>query len=91
MTPGACPPHQCEFAMSCIAEVRDPTVTLVRMNRLRVELSDCSQCLHAFDLEVRLKATLATRLADQAPEHLSTRITETLQRIDLSSLEITDF
>jgi hypothetical protein len=88
---GDCKPLQCETAMTCIEGVRDPLVTPVQMGVLRAELRDCTPCLAAFDLEVKLRATMIPTSSELPTVDFCLRITETLASIDLSQLDITDF
>lgn len=91
MNLGECKPLQCETAMACIAGVRDPLTTPARMGELRAELRDCAPCLAAFDLEVKLRATMIPSMSELPTVDFRMRITETLASVDLSQLDISDF
>ena len=91
MTAGDCKPLQCETAMACIHGARDPMSTAVRMAELRSRLANCPPCLAAFDLEVKLRATMVPTSSELPTIDFRMRITETLTRVDLSKLDITDF
>ncbi len=91
MNTGDCQPLQCDKAMNCIDGVRDPAATPLEMGQLRGQLADCAPCLSAFDLEVRLKTSVAPAMSELPTVDFRMRITETLAAIDLSKLDITDF
>ena len=91
MNLGECKPLQCEKAMACIDGVRDPMITPAQMSGLRAELRDCVPCLAAFDLEVKLRATMVPTTSELPTVDFRMRITETLASVDLSKLDITDF
>jgi len=88
---GDCQPLQCEKAMNCIDGARNPMVSPIEMTQLRGQLTDCAPCLGAFDLEVKLRATMAPSISELPSPDLRMRITQTLASIDLSKLDITDF
>ena len=91
MNLGDCKPLQCETAMASINGARDPLTTPTRVLELRAQLKDCTPCLAAFDLEVKLRATLVPTLSELPTIDFRMRITETLARVDLSQIDITDF
>lgn len=86
-----CQPLQCDKAMNCIEGVRNPVASPLEMGQLRGQLTDCQPCLGAFDLEVRLRATMAPAISELPSFDFRSRITETLAAVDLSKLDITDF
>ena len=88
---GECQPLQCEKAMNCIDGVRNPVVSRLEIHQFRAQLADCTPCLQALDIEVRLKTTFAPGTSELPTADFRMRITETLASIDLSKLEITDF
>jgi hypothetical protein len=88
---GDCQPLNCETAMACIEGARDPSVSPLDIGQLRGRIANCSPCLAAFDLEVRLRMTMTPAASDLPTIDFRIRITETLASIDLSRLEITDF
>lgn len=88
---GDCQPLKCEKAMACIEGVRDPSVTPLDMGQLRSRIQDCSPCVAAFDLEVKLRVSMTPVMSELPTLDFRMRITETLASIDLSKLEITDF
>ena len=88
---GDCQPLQCAKAMNCIDGVRNPVATAIEMSNLRSQLIDCAPCLQAFDMEVKLKTTMAPSISELPTADFRIRITQTLASIDLSKLDITDF
>lgn len=91
MNLGDCQPLQCDKAMNCIDGARNPMATPLEMNGLRGQLTDCSPCLQAFDMEVRLRTTMSPSISDLPTPDFRMRITQTLASVDLSKLDITDF
>lgn len=80
----------CDFGFEAIEQARNPAISVVEMSHIRGRLS-CPGCLSAFDLEVKLKTTLAATAFEAPPAALQQRITNALGSIDLSNLDITDF
>lgn len=91
MNPGDCQPLQCDKAMNCINGVRNPIASRLEIHALRGQLVDCEPCLQAFDIEVKLKTTIAPSMSELPTADFRMRITETLASIDLSKLDVTDF
>lgn len=91
MNPGDCQPLQCDKAMNCIDGARNPLSTPLDMSTFRGQLTDCSPCLQAFDMEVRLRTTMSPSMSDLPTPDFRMRITQTLASVDLSNLDITDF
>ena len=91
MNLGDCQPLQCDKAMGCIDGARDPLANPAQLQQLRSQLTDCSPCLQAFDMEVRLKTTMMPTMSELPSPDFRLRITETLASVDLSKLDITDF
>lgn len=92
MTHEDCPgvPYDCEGAMRRITSALDGRVTEQRLSELLAEFGDCAPCVRAFRLEVRIQHTLHDSCHTEAPPHLRTRIAETLSRIDLTGIDVTD-
>lgn len=88
---GGCQPLECDKAMNCIDGVRNPVATSFEMSALRGQLTDCTPCLQAFDMEVKLKTTVAPSISELPTADFRMRITQTLAAVDLSKLDITDF
>lgn len=80
----------CDYGLQAIEEARNPAISFVQMTQIRARLS-CPGCVGAFDLEVKLKSTLAATAFEAPPAALEQRITSALGSIDLSQLDITDF
>lgn len=87
-----CPgvPERCEHSQATIARAMEGVVSADRLAGIRQELGHCDPCLGAFDFEVGFKAAVAQRATDQAPASLQVRISQTLQRIDLDQIDVTD-
>lgn len=83
-------PGICHDAMRYIQSVRNPSLDEHQIELLRSELT-CPNCLKAFDLEVRLRNSMIPKASVLPEPALAMRITESLARVDLSKLEITDF
>ena len=88
---GDCQPLGCDKAMSCIEGARNPSTTPLEMGQLRGELRECSPCLQAFDMEVKLRATIVPTTSELPTYDFRMKITQTLAAVDLSQLDITDF
>ena len=89
--PSSCQPLQCDKAMGCIDGARNPSTTQLEMGQLRGQLQECTPCLQAFDMELKLRTTMAPTMSELPSPDLAMRITETLASVDLSKLDITDF
>ena len=87
---GECQPLNCAKAMACIEGARNPSLTPLEMSQLRGELLECAPCLHAFDLEVKLRVTMAPSMSELPTTEFRARITQTLASIDLSQLDVRD-
>lgn len=83
-------PGICHDALRYIESARNPCLGAAEIAALRSELT-CPNCLRAFDLEVRLRNSMIPDTSVLPEPQLATRITESLARVDLSKLDITDF
>ena len=83
--PGACL-HAAQRIMQAAEGIPDPA----RIAALRRELESCAPCVAAFDLQLNVQQLVALHCREQAPESLRIRISETLQRIDLGGIDVTD-
>ncbi|MXZ29837.1 MAG: hypothetical protein F4236_02805 [Acidimicrobiia bacterium] len=83
--PGACP-HAAQRIMGAAEGVPDPA----RIGALRRELEHCAPCVANFDVQLNVQSLVALHCREQAPESLRIRISETLERIDLSQIDVTD-
>lgn len=87
-----CPgiPEQCEHSQALISRVLEGMLDPSMVNTAKAELSHCSPCLQKIDLQVRFKAAMSQKTTEQAPPSLQMRITESLGRVDLSGIDVTD-
>lgn len=87
------PSVPCERAQALFAEAADPALSFIRMSQIRAEFAamNCAGCGGAFETELQFRTLLASSAtADTPSPDLAIRITESLQRIDLSQLDVTD-
>lgn len=82
--------HRCEDAPSLIMQVLDGVPNPQLIQTVRVHFGSCLQCQNALDLEIRFKLAMAQRATDKAPPSLQLRISESLHRIDLKDITISD-
>jgi hypothetical protein len=82
--------HRCEDSPALIMQVLEgvPNPHLIQV--VRTHFGSCLQCQNALDLEIRFKLAMAQRVTDKAPPSLQLRISESLQRIDLGDITISD-
>ncbi|MCE2531129.1 MAG: hypothetical protein J4F44_01395 [Acidimicrobiia bacterium] len=83
--PGACP-LAAQRILQATEGIPDPT----RIAALRRDLVNCAPCIATFDTQLNVQSLVALHCREQAPESLRIRISETLQRIDLSKIDVTD-
>ena len=90
--PAGCPgvPSECRHASLRLLQAGEGIPDPARIAALRRELQNCGPCTAAFDLQMNVQQIVALHCREQAPESLRIRISETLQRIDLSGLDVTD-
>ncbi len=90
--PADCPgvPSECRHASLRLLQATEGIPDPARISALRRDLENCGPCIAAFDLQMNVQSLLALHCREQAPESLRIRISETLQRIDLSALDVTD-
>ncbi len=90
---GACMgrPDHCEFSQKLISAALEGQPTVEIVNHVRLELSNCPACLQALEVEVQYKLAMSQACRETAPESLQIRISESLQRVVLDNLEISDF
>jgi hypothetical protein len=82
--------HRCEDAPSLIMQVLEGVPNPQLIQAVRVHFGSCFQCQNALDLEIRFKLAMAQRATDKAPPSLQLRISESLQRIDLKDITVSD-
>jgi anti-sigma factor (TIGR02949 family) len=87
-----CPgiPEDCDHARRVLEDAMNGFVIAPKLIELRTEIGHCAPCVHTFDLEIRFRATMSERCAEQAPAELRIRVTEALSRVDLGKVNITD-
>ncbi|MBN39291.1 MAG: hypothetical protein CL457_01265 [Acidimicrobiaceae bacterium] len=82
--------HKCEDSKMLITQALEGVPNPQLIQAVRSHFSGCIQCLSALDLEIRFKLAMAQRATDKAPPSLQLRISESLQRIDLKDITISD-
>jgi len=88
----SCPgiPETCEHSQALVARVLDGVLDPSTIEAARQELGHCAPCLRHIDVQVQFKVAMAQKTTEQAPASLQLRITESLGRVDLSSIDVTD-
>lgn len=90
-TPGSCSPNQqCEHARALIAQATEGLPSLQTVQSITQQLSHCPPCAQGLQMELRFKVAMAQRCQQQAPQSLQLRISESLKRVDLSQIDVTD-
>lgn len=83
-------PHRCEdtpaFVLRALEGIPDPAV----IDAVRSRLAPCPPCVQALDVEIRFKLAMSQRATDKAPASLQLRISETLRRVDLGDIDVSD-
>ena len=82
--------HKCEDSSALITQALEGVPNPQLIQAVRSHFGACVQCLNALDLEIRFKLAMAQRATDKAPPSLQLRISESLQRIDLNDITISD-
>ena len=82
--------HRCEESPALIIQALEGVPNPQLIQAVRNHFGACIQCLNALDLEIRFKLAMAQRATDKAPPSLQLRISESLQRIDLGDITISD-
>ncbi len=82
--------HKCEDSAVLITQALEGVPNPQLIQAVRSHFGTCVQCLSALDLEIRFKLAMAQRATDKAPPSLQLRISESLQRIDLKDITISD-
>ena len=82
--------HKCEDSKMLITQALEGVPNPRLIQAVRGHFGGCIQCLSALDLEIRFKLAMAQRATDKAPPSLLLRISESLQRIDLKDITISD-
>lgn len=89
--PGSCSPHQqCDYARSLIAQATEGLPSIQAVQSITEQLSHCPPCAQGLQVELRFKMAMAQSCRQQAPPSLQLRISESLKRVDLSQIDVTD-
>ena len=82
--------HKCEDSKMLITQALEGVPNPQLIQAVRSHFGGCVQCLSALDLEIRFKLAMAQRATDKAPPSLQLRLSESLQRVDLKDITISD-
>tara|TARA_S200000501_G_scaffold274505_1_gene258168 strand:- start:57454 stop:57798 length:345 start_codon:yes stop_codon:yes gene_type:complete len=82
--------HKCEDSAKLITRVLDGVPNPSVIQSLRNHFGLCSHCTNAFEIEIRFKLAMAQKDTVKAPPSLQLKISETLQRVDLGDITISD-
>jgi hypothetical protein len=82
--------HSCEDSAQLILRVLDGIPNPSVIQSVRNHFGLCVQCSNVFEMEIRFKLAMAQKDTVKAPPALQLKITETLQRVDLGDISITD-
>ncbi|MEG3586890.1 MAG: hypothetical protein VX353_06330 [Actinomycetota bacterium] len=83
-------PHRCEESPQLILQALDGIPSPHAIQSVREHFGTCIQCNTALDIEIRFKLAMAQQVTVKAPPSLQLKISESLQRIDLGDISITD-
>jgi mycothiol system anti-sigma-R factor len=75
----------CRDAISTLYSFLDGELTLERRQMIQQHLDECAPCMEAFGFEADLKALIALKCRDEAPDSLRRRVAEALQAEDMPS------
>jgi hypothetical protein len=82
--------HRCSdtppLILRALEGMPDPGV----IGAVRRSLGPCRPCVDALEVEIRFKIVMAQKATDKAPRSLQLRISETLKRVDLGEIDVTD-
>lgn len=70
----------CTDAVEVLYHFLDGELTEVRRTEIRHHLEACLPCWEAYDFEAELKAFIARRCAETAPDELRRRVADALRR-----------
>jgi len=82
--------HHCEESPQLILQALDGIPNPQVIQSVREYFGTCTQCKTALDVEIRFKLAMAQQATVKAPPSLQLKISESLQRIDLGDISITD-
>ena len=83
-------PSECGHVQRLLLEAADGFCPQAVLDSIRSQLGHCPPCLHALEVDLSTQKLVALHCREQAPESLQIRISETLQRIELDSLDFSD-
>jgi hypothetical protein len=84
------PTHRCADTPALILRALEGMPDPAVIDVVRSSLSPCPPCVDAFEVEIRFKIVMAQAATEKAPRSLQLRISETLQRVDLGEIDVTD-
>jgi len=82
--------HHCEESPQLILQALDGIPNPQVIQSVREYFGTCTQCKTALEVEIRFKLAMAQQATVKAPPSLQLKISESLQRIDLGDISITD-
>ena len=82
--------HHCEESPQLILQALDGIPNPQVIQSVREHFGTCTQCKTALDVEIRFKLAMSQQATVKAPPSLQLKISESLQRIDLGDISITD-
>ncbi len=82
--------HRCEDTPAFILRALEGIPNPSTIEAVRRVLAVCPPCVGALDVEIRFKLAMCQRATDKAPPSLQLRISETLRRVDLGDIDVTD-
>jgi len=83
-------PHRCADTASLILRALEGVPNPGVIDAVRSSLVQCPPCCDAFEVEIRFKIVMAQRTTEKAPPSLQLRISETLRRVDLGDIDVSD-
>lgn len=84
------PRHHCADTPALILRALEGVPDASVIEAVRSSLAPCPPCVDAFEVEIRFKIAMAQHTMQKAPRSLQLRISETLQRVDLGEIDVTD-
>ena len=82
--------HSCAETPALVLRALEGIPSPALIDAVRQRLEPCPPCIDALDREMRFKIAMSQRTTEKAPPSLQLRISESLQRIDLSGIDVTD-
>lgn len=81
---------QCEFGRALIAQATEGVPSIAEVSQIQAQLAHCLGCSGALSMELRFKVAMAAGCREEAPQSLQLKISESLKRVDLSGIDVTD-